>query len=48
MNWFPNIFDPHEIPFAAPLVTAAVLGFIIAFIILRLLDHVVKKDQYDK
>jgi phosphate/sulfate permease len=48
MNWFPNIFDPHEIPFAPPLVIAAGLGFIIAYIILRLMDRVIKQEQSDK
>lgn len=34
-----NLRDPHEIPFALPLVFAAVLGFVIGFILLQLIGN---------
>jgi uncharacterized membrane protein YgaE (UPF0421/DUF939 family) len=34
-----NLRDPHDIPFALPLVFAAVLGFIIAFILLHFIGE---------
>lgn len=34
-----NLPGPHDVPFAAPLMTAAVLGFVIGFVILKLLDR---------
>jgi hypothetical protein len=40
MSFLPGLPGPHDIPFAAPLVTAAVLGFIIGFAILKLLDRI--------
>ena len=47
MNFLPKLPGPHDVPFAAPLMTAALLGFIIGFVILKLLDRfgVVKDDQ---
>jgi hypothetical protein len=37
---------PHDVPFAAPLVVACVLGFVIGFAILKLLDGMgVGKDS---
>ena len=34
-----NLRDPHDIPFALPLVFAAVLGFIIGFILLHFIGE---------
>ncbi len=39
-----NLQDPHDIPFALPLVFAAVLGFIMGFIILTLIGNE-KREQ---
>ena len=35
---------PHDVPFAAPLMSAALLAFTLEFIVLKLLDHVIDKD----
>ncbi|MGY6275010.1 hypothetical protein [Methylomonas sp. MgM2] len=40
-----NLKDPHDIPFALPLVFAAVLGFVIGFIILQFIGNEKKLDQ---
>lgn len=40
-----NIRDPHDIPFALPLVFSAVLGFILGFIILRFIGNEQKEDR---
>jgi hypothetical protein len=34
-----NLRDPHDIPFALPLVFSAVLGFVIGFILLQLIGN---------
>lgn len=34
-----NLRDPHDIPFALPLVFSAVLGFVIGFIFLQALGN---------
>lgn len=39
-----NLRDPHDIPFALPLVFAAVLGFVIGFIILKFIGNENKED----
>lgn len=39
-----NLKDPHDIPFALPLVFAAVLGFVIGFIILKFIGNEQKED----
>lgn len=39
MGFLPKLPGPHDIPFAGPLMVAALLGFVIGFIILRLLDR---------
>ncbi|OAH96193.1 hypothetical protein A1353_24260 [Methylomonas methanica] len=39
-----NLRDHHDIPFALPLVFAAVLGFILGFIILRFIGNEQKED----
>jgi hypothetical protein len=39
-----NLRDHHDIPFALPLVFAAVLGFIIGFIILKFIGNEQKAD----
>lgn len=43
-----NIRDPHEIPFAAPLVTASLTGFIIGFMILKGIDREQIRNRSDK
>lgn len=40
-----NLRDHHDIPFALPLVFAAVLGFIIGFIILKFIGNEQKADS---
>lgn len=44
-----NLRDPHDIPFALPLVFAAVLGFIIAFIFLHFIgeENKLESEQDD-
>lgn len=37
---------PHDVPFAAPLMTAAMLAFTLAFIILKLLDRVIDPEKH--
>ncbi|HUL13106.1 MAG TPA: hypothetical protein VLU73_13170 [Methylococcaceae bacterium] len=44
MNFLPDLPGPHDVPFAAPLMTAALLGFIIGFVILKLLDRVIVNE----
>jgi hypothetical protein len=39
-----NLRDHHDIPFALPLVFAAVLGFVIGFIILKFIGNEQKED----
>ena len=39
MSFLPSLPGPHDVPFAAPLMTAALLGFVIGFAILKLLDR---------
>lgn len=39
-----NLRDHHDIPFALPLVFAAVSGFVIGFIILKLIGNEQKQD----
>lgn len=40
-----NLRDHHDIPFALPLVFAAVLGFVIGFIILKFIGEEQKHDS---
>lgn len=40
-----NLRDPHDIPFALPLVFAAVLGFVIGFILIQFIGNEKKHDQ---
>lgn len=40
-----NIRDPHDIPFALPLVFAAVLGFVMGFILIRFIGNEKKLDR---
>lgn len=44
-----NLRDPHDIPFALPLVFSAVLGFIIGFIMLQYIgnENKARKAQKD-
>ncbi|WP_158002510.1 hypothetical protein [Methyloterricola oryzae] len=49
MNFFPKLPGPHDVPFAAPLMTAALLGFVIGFVILKLMDQFIPdKDEQQK
>lgn len=41
----PSLPGPHDVPFAAPLMSAAVLAFTLGFIILKVLDHVIDKRK---
>lgn len=34
-----NLRDPHDIPFALPLVFSAVLGFVIGFVLLHFIGN---------
>ena len=44
-----NLPGPHDVPFAAPLMTGAFLAFTMGFVILKLLDKfVIEKDHSDK
>lgn len=45
MSFLPKLPGPHDVPFAAPLMTAALLGFIIGFVILKLLDHIIPEPD---
>lgn len=40
-----NLKDPHDIPFALPLVFAAVLGFVIGFVLLQFIGNEKKLDH---
>ena len=40
-----NLRDPHDIPFALPLVFAAVSGFVIGFILLHFIGNEKKLDR---
>lgn len=44
-----NLRDPHDIPFALPLVFSAVLGFIMGFIMLHYIgnEHKSEREQND-
>lgn len=39
-----NLRDPHDIPFALPLVFSAVSGFVMGFILLKLIGNERKED----
>jgi len=39
-----NLRDPHDIPFALPLVFAAVLGFVMGFILIQFIGNEKKQD----
>lgn len=41
MTLFSIPIGPHDVPFAAPLMAAAMLAFTMAFIILKLLDRII-------
>lgn len=41
MTLFSIPIGPHDVPFAAPLMTAALLAFTIGFAILKLMDKVI-------
>lgn len=43
-----NLRDPHDIPFALPLVFSAVLGFILGFIILKFIGNEIKHDRQEE
>ncbi|MDD4913421.1 MAG: hypothetical protein PHW13_00110 [Methylococcales bacterium] len=40
-----NLRDPHDIPFALPLVFSALLGFIMGFVILQFIGNENKRDK---
>lgn len=42
-----NLRDPHDIPFALPLMMAACTGLIIGFIFVSLVEGEHKKDRED-
>lgn len=44
MTLFSIPVGPHDVPFAAPLMTAALLAFTMGFIILKLLDVFMDPD----
>lgn len=46
MTLFSIPVGPHDVPFAAPLMTAALLAFTMGFIILKLLDVFVDPDAH--
>lgn len=39
-----NLKDPHDIPFALPLVFSALLGFILGFIMLQFIGNENQRD----
>lgn len=43
-----NMKDPHDIPFALPLVMAAVTGLIFGFIILTLIGNENREDKKNR
>lgn len=50
MSFLPSLPGPHDVPFAGPLMAAAILGFIIGFVILKLIvisSHDEHKDVDD-
>ncbi len=40
-----NLRDPHDIPFALPLVFCAVLGYILSFIVLKFIGNENRQDS---
>lgn len=42
-----NLRDPHDIPFALPLMLAAGLGFILGFIFIQLLGNEQRQQRDD-
>jgi len=40
-----NLKDPHDIPFALPLVFAAVMGFVIGFVLLHFIGNEAKAER---
>lgn len=40
-----NLRDPHDIPFALPLVFSAVLGFVIGFVLLQFIGNENKQGE---
>ena len=45
MNFF-SLPGPHDVPFAAPLMVAAILAFTMGFVILKLLDKVIDPSKH--
>jgi hypothetical protein len=43
-----NLRDPHDIPFALPLVFSAVLGFVIGFTLLQFLGNEKKLSRNEE
>jgi tetrahydromethanopterin S-methyltransferase subunit B len=48
MSFLPSLPGPHDVPFAAPLMTAALLGFVIGFVFLKLLDQFIPEQDDQK
>ncbi len=46
MTLFSIPIGPHDVPFAAPLMTAAMLAFTIGFVILKLMDKFIDPDTH--
>lgn len=47
MSFLPPLPGPHDIPFAAPLWAAVIVGSVIGFIIFKLLDLVIDNPGPD-
>jgi len=45
MSFLHKLPGPHDIPFAAPLWAAVILGSIIGFIIFKLLDFLIEERK---
>ncbi len=45
MSLFPKLPGPHDIPFAAPLWAAVIVGSVIGFIIFKLLDYFIDEQK---
>lgn len=46
MTLFSIPIGPHDVPFAGPLMVAALLAFTMAFVILKLLDKVIDPARH--
>lgn len=41
-----NLRDPHDIPFALPIVFSATIGFVLGFILLQFIGNEQKADKH--